>query len=299
MGGQRGGWFDMVIHGALYYVSKVNADLSFIGGRVMWVRILSLCIALSVGASCSTPSKDNDITPPPRSASKADPLRVGVTPNFPPLIFNQQRQLAGVEVELMKKVGRSLNRPVRAVVLPWEEMIDELLSGNIDVIMSGMTITPARNMRIAFTESWMRSGLTAMMRQRDAARIQSAEDIKNFAGRIGAMEGTTGHEFVLRSCPQARLVLLASPGDAAVQLRRNQIDLYIDDIPSVLWQVSANEAELSAMMDRLTVEKIAWGVRRDQTELLNQLNGVIQEARRDGTLDRAIMKWIPYYDSIR
>jgi ABC-type amino acid transport substrate-binding protein len=265
----------------------------------MRVRFLSLCIALSFGASCSTPPASKDVSSSPRSASKAEPLRVGVTPNFPPLIFNQQRQLAGVEVELMKIVGRSLNRPVRAVVLPWEEMIDELLSGNIDVIMSGMTVTPARNMRIAFTESWMRSGLTAMMRQRDAVRIESADDVRAFNGRIGAMEGTTGHEFVLRACPQARLVLVASPGDAAVQLSRNQIDIYVDDIPSILWQVSANEAELAALMDRLTVENIAWGVRRDRGELLDQLNGVIQEARLDGTLDKAIMKWIPYYDSIR
>lgn len=265
----------------------------------MMLRLFSLCFVLAFGSSCSTTSSNEDVAPPPRSASKAEPLRVGVTPNFPPLIFNQQGQLSGVEVELMKKVGRSLNRPVKAVVLPWEEMIDELLSGRIDVIMSGMTVTPARNMRIAFTESWMRSGLTAMMRQRDASRIQSADDVRNFGGRIGAMEGTTGHEFVLRSCPQARLVLVASPGDAAVQLSRNQIDLYVDDIPSILWQASANEAELSALMDRLTVENIAWGVRRDRTELLNQLNGVLKEARSDGALDKAIMKWIPYYDSIR
>ncbi len=246
------------------------------------------------GCATSPPSPGK----PPRKDEVA-PLRVGVTPNFPPLVFNQQGTLAGVEVDLMRIVGRELGRPVSAVVLPWEEIIDSLLSGHIDVIMSGISVTPARTMRVAFTDPWMTSGLMAAMRQTDTGNIKSIDDVKNFYGRIGVLSGTTGHDFVRRNCPNARLVKIASAGDAAVQLQRNQVDLFVDDIPSILWQVSVYEAELAPLMERLTEDQIAWAVRRDNMTLMQQLNDVIRKGKQDGTIDAAILKWIPYYESIK
>jgi ABC-type amino acid transport substrate-binding protein len=41
-------------------------------------------------------------------------------------------------------------------------------------------------------------------------------------------------------------------------------------------------------------EKIAWGVRKDNPELLAKLNEIIEKWRNDGTLDAIIAKWLPY-----
>lgn len=259
--------------------------------------LAGLLIAMLAGGCVSTGSSDPS-APPPR-AHEIPPLRVGVTPNFPPMIFNQQGELAGVEVDLMKLVGRDLGRPVQAVILPWDEIIDELLSGRIDVIMSGMSITDARKMRMAFTDPWMSSGLMVMMRQKDAVHFSSAEDVKKSRGRIGVLSRTTGHDYVRKNCPDAKLVRIASAGDAAVQLQRNRLDLFIHDIPSILWQVSSYEAELTVLMERLTVEQIGWGVRRDDTALTAQLNEIIRRRKQDGSIDAVLLKWMPYYESIR
>lgn len=257
---------------------------------------IMVVVALAV-AGCTTP-KQQPGEPPPR-VEEIPALRVGVTPNFPPMIFNQRGELAGIEVDLMKLVGRDLGRPVKAVVLPWDEIMDGLLSGHVDVIMSGMSITDARKMRIAFTDFWMESGLLAMMRQQDAGIYFSAAEIQNSYGRIGVLSRTTGHDYVRKHCPNAKLVRIASPGDAAVQLQRKRIDLFIHDIPSIIWQVSSNEAELSMLMARLTREQIAWGVRRDETNLTTRLNEIIKRRKADGSIDAVLLKWMPYYESIK
>jgi len=259
------------------------------------IRFVAAGLLALAAASCASPLT-RDAAPP---ETVTPPLRVGVAPHFPPLVFNQQGELAGVEVDMMRRIGREIDRPVRVNVLNWDELADALVAGEVDVIMSGMSITDSRKVRVAFTEPWMRTGLIAMMRQRDADGIQSAADVQAFRGRIGVIAGSTGHDFVRRSCRQAKVIRIATPGDAAVQLQRNIIDMFIHDIPSVLWQVSANEAELAVVMERLSHENIAWAVRLDNTELLKQLNEILARWKADGSLERDILKWVPYYDSIR
>lgn len=292
-------FFAVVVRGASGLEFPTTLDQRVKEGMVFMKRyavVLMSMVALANG--CASTGSSKPATPAPR-AHEVPPLRVGVTPNFPPMIFNQQGELAGVEVDLMKMVGRDLGRPVQAVILPWDEIIDELLSGKVDVIMSGMTITEARKMRMAFTDSWMNSGLMAMMRQKDTGQFNSAADIAQSYARIGVLARSTGHDYVRKNCPNAKLVRIASAGDAAVQLQRNRLDLYIDDIPSILWQVSSYEAELAVMMERLTIDQIAWGVRRDDTALTAQLNEVIRRRKQDGSIDAVLLKWLPYYESIK
>jgi len=258
-----------------------------------------LCVLMLIGLSAGCATRHSGPTSPPPPDDKIPPLRVGVVPNDPPLIFNQQGKLSGAEVDWMRRVMTELGRPVKAVPLPQDEVMEALLGGKVDVIMSGLTVTPSRKVRMQFTEPWMTSGLMAMMRIRDAGQFASARDIGRFSGRIGVVSGTTGHEYVQKNCPHARVVRIASAGDAAIELQQNTIDLFIDDIPSVLWQSSVHAAELTCLLERLTTDQIAWAVRRGDDPLLAQLNGLLQKWKSDGSLHAGILKWIPYYDSIK
>src|SRR5215471_14493718 len=78
------------------------------------------------------------------SAADAAPLRVGVTPNFPPIIYKEGGQLAGAEVDFAQALGAELGRPIQFVELSWEDQIPALADGRIDIIMSSMSITRAR-----------------------------------------------------------------------------------------------------------------------------------------------------------
>ncbi len=70
------------------------------------------------------------------AANDQPPLRVGVAPNMPPMIFKQGKTIAGVEADLAQALGRELNRPVAFVELAWVDLIDALEANKIDVIMS-------------------------------------------------------------------------------------------------------------------------------------------------------------------
>ena len=60
-----------------------------------------------------------------------------------------------------------------------------------------------------------------------------------------------------------------------------------------MWLVSENEADLTALLQPLNEEELAWGVRRDDPELLMQINSILNKWKNDGTLNRILLKWLP------
>ena len=124
------------------------------------------------------------------------PLMVGITPDYPPLIFRQGESFTGIEIDLARKLGQELNRPVRLVTLKWEEQIEALLGKKIDLIMSGMSITPTREVRIRFAEPYLKSGLVAAFRAEDSRKYESREGILNAFPVVAAARDTTGDIFL-------------------------------------------------------------------------------------------------------
>ena len=226
--------------------------------------------------------------------SPAKPLRVGITPDSPPIIFTRNDKAAGVEADFAQGIANKLDRPIRFVPLKWEGQIPALLDEKIDVIMSGMSVTRARRLRIDFTTPYLTNGLMTLMRCDDAERYDSPEKIYATRGTIGVQVGTTADVFVRRKCPWATIATYVTTDDAVRALKTRKIDLFIGDGHTIAWLVSENEADLSGLFVPLTEEYLAWGVRRGDEKLLKSLNGILEEWEKDGTLRRILTKWLPY-----
>jgi polar amino acid transport system substrate-binding protein len=221
-------------------------------------------------------------------------LRVGVTSTYPPIIFRQGGQIAGVEADLARLLGTRLNRPVYFIEVSWDQQIDALMAGRTDIIMSGMSVTEARQVRITFTEPYLEAGLVAAVRREDASQYGSRDALLQTSGTVGAIERTTGDVFVQQNFPNARRITLSLASDGALALRRRTIDVFVHDGPSIAWLVSANEADLTGIWQPLNKENLAWGIRRDDSQLLTQVNEALGAWKRDGTLTDVLVRWLPY-----
>ena len=223
-----------------------------------------------------------------------DPLRVGITPNNPPLIFRQGGQITGVEADLARQLGKALNRPIQFIELSWDQQISALLNGETDIIMSGMSITDARKVRIDFTDAYLRSGLVASFRAEDIPKYTSAQSVLESFATVGMIEGTTGDAFVKRNIPRTvRISRLTTPKDAAIELKRRSIDIFIHDAPSIIWLVSENEADLAALWEPLNEESLAWGVKKGNGLFLEKVNRILGDWKSDGTLNTILLRWLP------
>ena len=215
---------------------------------------------------------------------------MGVTPRMPPLVFKQGGEYAGLEVDFARSLGAELGRPVRFVEVNWEDLITALLERKIDIIMSGMSITPERQVRIGFASPYLHSGQMALCRAENAATVQ----VSLLWGklRVGYQKGTTGEYFVQRNLNQAIRTGFSEPAEGARSLAKKKIDVFIDDAPVTWWLASENEtAGLIVLNSLLTDEYLAWGLRKDDTELLTAANRFIEEAKQDGRLKAMVLKW--------
>jgi ABC-type amino acid transport substrate-binding protein len=262
-------------------------------------RIIIIALAAFICCGCSTTGESiKDTTEV--TATEIAPLKVGITPDYPPIIFEQAQAVKGVEADLAKRLAEELGRPLEYVKLPWDQQIPALMSGETDIIMSGMSITKAREVRINLTEPYLKSGLLAAFRIEERAKYDSIKNILNSDSTIGVVKGTTSAAFAKIHCTNAdRIIELSKARDGGIELKRNVIDLFIHDAPSIIWLVSENEADLSGLWELLNVEHLAWGVVGDNPDFETAVNNSLKKFKNDGTLDKILDQWLPYRDRLK
>jgi len=253
------------------------------------VTLLLLTLAL---AACPARTRLTEIEPEP-------PLRVGITPTTPPMIFKQGEEIVGVEADFARALARGLGRTLRFVEIPWEGQVTALLDRRTDIIMSGMTITVGRRVRIAFSEPYLSSGLLAMTHRRNKKKFNTVKKILDTSDDVGVRRGTTSEQFVEDMMRDARPITYLSHKDAMLDLRRSRIEIFIDDAPMIAWLVSENEAEFAVHRESLKREPLGWGMRQSDTMLRGAVDEMLALWKRDGTVEQIIRRWMPFYPGLQ
>ena len=259
--------------------------------RKVIIALLVSCLCFSACGKAEDPEAFQMIEP--------EPLRIGMSPNSPPMIFMLDGRYAGVEADFARLLARKFGRSVYFLPMGWEQLIPALMEGKVDLIMSGMTATQARQMRIRFTEPYFTARLVVAMRAEDANKYDSREDILKTSGNVGVNPGTTADAFVQKNLVNARRVAIGEVRYAAQELKNRRIDFFMSDGPDVVWLVSESEGELVGFWEGFGEEPLAWGVRRDDEALLNSVNSILATWKTDGTVDKVLKRWLPYLEQIK
>ena len=225
-------------------------------------------------------------------------IHVGISPDAPPIAFVRDGRIVGVEPDLGQALADQTRLPIALVPLDWESLIPALLDGRIDAIMSGMTVTPARQVRVAFAEPYMRSGLAAATRRGDVTKYASREAILKASLNVGVRSGSTAEGWARANLPFSSISPYPSIRDAARELSQGRLDLIVSDIPQVAWAVSEYSGNLQLVRVRLTQEDIAWAFRPQDTRLREAANTALARWRQEGRLRAVLARWIPYLDQL-
>lgn len=228
-------------------------------------------------------------------ADEAPPLRIGMSPNYPPLAFKKNGHLQGIEVDFAKRLGGALNRKIEIVDIPWEDLPAALEEKKIDMVMSGTSITEARKEKVNFTDSYLTVGQMAIVRASDFTRLRDPKAMDRPQSRVGFVSRSTGDAWARANLKKAKLHGYTNTEEGVEALEHDQIDYFIQDAPAV-WRVTggfmSEHPHLKGLYRPLTTEQLAWAVPKDNPELLAQLNKVLAQWKKDGTLDDVIDDWI-------
>lgn len=248
-------------------------------------RLLAGLLALGT-AACVSPSP----TPLPELHS----LRVGFSPNYPPICMNDaQGRPAGLEAEFAAALADELGCPLEFVSLDFGELFPALLDGRVDILMSGLTVTPSRAYKMRFCKPYLSNPLVAVTRSGWARNYASASQVLSVHASVGVLRDTYAESFVARHCHRARTVPISQYDDVPGDLADNRYSLYIDDLAAILDLAAKYPGVLDVIPYPLQQQDIAWAVHPDNGSLLSAANAALDKWKANGRLDAILDRWLP------
>lgn len=225
------------------------------------------------------------------AVATGEPLRVGVSPVFPPMVFKQGNELVGVEVDMARILGQQLGRPIVFVEVPWKDQIEALNDKRTDIIMSSMSITESRRYVLNFSQPYFLVGQMALVRREDKKKYLMGFPL-DLKGPLAVIPATTGDFLVQRDYPKTKRVNCKDGEAGAQAVIRKKADVFFAD-STLIWYLAGMHAGdgVTVAPMALSEEQLAWGVRKTDDALLVSVNTFITQARKNGTFLKVFQRW--------
>lgn len=225
-------------------------------------------------------------------------LRVGTSGDYPPFAFynTSNYQLDGLDIALMREIGRRLGVQVEFSDFAFEGVLDAMRLGQVDAVAAAVSVTDARRQIVDFTSYYYISqdGVIALSDSPITA-IRSVEDI--VGRRIGAQRGSV-YETWLRQrlvdtglSSSNELLLYARLDDAVRDLNNRRIDLLVADLSPMQSIVNASRGQYKLVGQRLNVQQLAVATRKGST-LRGAFDQALAQMQADGTLTRLLTQYL-------
>lgn len=219
-------------------------------------------------------------------ASAQDLIRMGSEGAYPPYNFinDATGELDGFERDLGDAICERASFNCEWVINDWDTIIPNLVAGNYDTIMAGMSITEARMEVIAFTQNYLLPEPSAYiaLADTDVGVIES--------GVVAAQSNTIQAGHIAET--GATLLEFPTPDETISALRNGEVDAVLADKAFLVPYVNDSNGALVFLGDDVLLGGgIGIGLRQSDTELKATLDGIISDMKADGSLNELIVKW--------
>lgn len=210
-------------------------------------------------------------------------IRMGTEGAYPPYNFlNDNGEVDGFERELGDELCKRAELDCNWVVNDWDSIIPNLVSGNYDTIIAGMSITAERDEVIDFTQDYVPADPSLYV---GLAGV-GAEAI---AGVVAAQISTIHASHIAAS--GATLVEFATPDETIAAVRNGEVDAVLADGEFLEPIVEESGGDLEVLGDVQIGGGVGMGIRESDAELRDKMNAAIQSMKDDGTLNELLKKW--------
>ncbi len=210
-------------------------------------------------------------------------IRMGTEGAYPPYNFlNDAGEVDGFERALGDELCARAGLTCEWVTNDWDGIIPNLVSGNYDTIMAGMSITDERKEVIAFTQDYYPPTASIY--------VAASEDADLAGGVVAAQTSTIQAGHVAES--GAALLEFATPEETVAAVRAGEADAVFADMDYLLPLVEASGGELMVVGEPVPLGGgVGIGMRQTDTEMLATFDAAITDMKADGTLNALLIEW--------
>jgi len=229
---------------------------------------------------------------------KQGELRVGFEAGYMPFEMTDKKgDFVGFDIDVAKEMAKAMGVKFVPLNTAWDGIIPSLITGKFDIIMSGMTVTQERNLKVNFAEPYIIVGQTILLHKKHEATVKSYKDLNDPKYIVTSKLGTTGEQATKRNIPKCTYKSFETETEAALEVVNGKADAYVYDKPNcVVFMAEQGTDKLIFLDEPFTYEPLAWAINKGDPDFLNWLNNFLSQIKNDGRYDVIYNKWIKSTD---
>ena len=240
-------------------------------------KIIALVLALVMVAACLTAcggAKGATL----KSVQKAGKLLIATSPDFPPFESLEGDAVVGIEPDIMKLICDKLGVEAEFVQMDFDSVLIGIQAAKYDCAMSGITVTPARQKNMLFTDPYYNAAQVIVVAE--GSPITGKADL---AGKVASVQtGTTAES----GCQDEGIEVqaFAANADAKAALTTGKVDAWVVDNLTAIQMVEEGDG-LVILDEKMTEEPYAFAFAMGSEDLVAAINEALNELVADGTVE--------------
>ena len=220
-------------------------------------------------------------------------LKVGITGTQPPLNMKDKNgELMGLEVDIAEMLAANMGVKPNFVTMPFDQLMPALESGKVDLVISSMAMTPARNLKAAFVGPYYISGKGILTKYEKLAELKDPNGLNNPNFKVAVLKDSTSQMFVERAAPKAKMLALKGYDEAVSLLIDGKIDAVVADYPFCAFTAVRYQSQgLIAGQAPLTFEPLGMAIPEDPL-YINWLQNFLGILDGTGQLKAIGLRWL-------
>jgi len=284
--------------------------------KPLWLTILTVIVLALVVAACGQnnagdATQGGEVTQPATEQPAAEEpaaeepaatnlletikasgkLRVGTSADYPPYEFHKivdgKDTIIGFDIEIVKAIAADLGVELVITDMGFDGLLTALQSGNIDMVIAGMTPTPERAEAVDFSDIYYTAVQKVIVRAKDAAAYTT---IDSLAGKkVGAQLGAIQEGVVKDQMPQSELRALSKLPDLILDLKAGNVEAVVVEEPVAKAYIAANPELVLADVPLAQDEAgSAIAMPKGSVELVEAVNATLARLTQEGKIDQFV-----------
>ena len=219
-------------------------------------------------------------------------LTVGIEGTCEPFVITNSETLefSGFDIEIIRELAKiSGYDNVEFKNMPFDALLPAVLTEQVDVAISGITINDDRSQIVDFIGPYFDAGLNAMIK---AELKETTFNVNSLSGHKICVKNGTTCEAYATTIPNVDLVKFPSEKDSFEALQKNQCDALVSDDPIISYFLKQNpKAPFFKLEHKLTFEQFGIMVSKNRNEIYNKLQEGLKKIKENGWYDKVRAKW--------
>lgn len=213
-------------------------------------------------------------------------LYVGTNAEFEPFEYREGGNIVGFDIELIGEISKLINKDIEVEDMAFDGLLPALQTKKIDLIIAGMTATEERKKFVNFSESYYKSQ-QAIVVNKDENGINNFDNL--IGKEVGVVLGYTG-DIIVSEMANVKVQRYNATSESIMALKSKKVQAVVLDYEPAK-NYSAQNQELKLIETDSQSEEYAIAIRKEDTQLLNDINKALATLKENGTYDALLNKY--------